>query len=104
MSYLEEGHGSSLVRLSDRLLADQIRIRGGDGGDPGLNLRLLFFFLKRGQRSRMGHSKQAFLKSGEPPHFAPLTRCCTWCSCGTWQQGRCRTGLRPPAARRRSEL
>lgn len=38
VSDLEDGHGASLVRLSDHLLADQISIGGGDGGDPGLDL------------------------------------------------------------------
>lgn len=39
MNYLKDSHGASLVGVSNHLLADQTRIRGGNGGDPGLDLK-----------------------------------------------------------------
>lgn len=36
---LEEGHGATLIGVSDHLLADQIFVGGGDGGNPGLDLK-----------------------------------------------------------------
>lgn len=39
LAELEEGHGATLVGVSDHLLADQPRVGGGDGGDPGLDLK-----------------------------------------------------------------
>lgn len=44
-SYLEQGHGASLVRASNHLLADQVGVGCGDGGDPGLNLRLFIIII-----------------------------------------------------------
>lgn len=40
LKYLEDSHGASLVGVSNHLLADQTRIRGGNGVDPGLDLKL----------------------------------------------------------------
>lgn len=36
---LEEGHGPALVRVSNHLLADQLCVGGGDGGNPRLDLK-----------------------------------------------------------------
>lgn len=40
MKYLENSHGASLIAASNHLLADEIRIGGGNGGNPGLDLKL----------------------------------------------------------------
>lgn len=50
MKYLENGHGASLVGVSNHLLADQVRIGGGNGGDPGLDLKL------KGEQIRTGNN------------------------------------------------
>lgn len=36
---LEEGHGATLVGVSDPLAADQVPVGGGDGANPGLDLK-----------------------------------------------------------------
>lgn len=35
----EDGHGATLVGVSDHLPADQLCVGGGDGGNPGLDLK-----------------------------------------------------------------
>lgn len=39
LAELEDGHGATLVGVSNHLLADQPRVGGGHGGDPGLDLK-----------------------------------------------------------------
>lgn len=36
---LEDGHGATLVGVSDHLPADQRCVGSGDGGNPGLDLK-----------------------------------------------------------------
>lgn len=39
VGYLKDSHGASLVGISNHLLADQTRVGGGNGGNPGLDLK-----------------------------------------------------------------
>lgn len=39
---LEDGHGATLVGVSNHLPADQLCVGGGDGGNPGLDLKREF--------------------------------------------------------------
>ena len=40
LTYLEDSHGATLVGASNHLPADQTRVGGGNGSDPGLDLKL----------------------------------------------------------------
>lgn len=39
MGYLQDGHGTSLIGVSDHLPANQLGVGGRNRGDPGLNLK-----------------------------------------------------------------
>lgn len=64
LNYLENSHAASLIGVSNHLLANQICVGGGHGGNPGLNLKF------EGEQIRRARAGLVLL----PVMLLPLTR------------------------------